>query len=417
MNNTLWALSERGIQILFGLIPFILIARFFDKKDIAMYSIVSMLLFNLWSLSSFNSRSIYIKYKSLYGEAFKRRFLVVFFVNKLIVFFVFSGFLFLYLDSLSYLNIYVVSSFFVFLFNIFETSLWDVECDYKQRKVFIFRFIVSLLSFFAKIFVILYIESIEVMFLVLAFEMLAFQLLFYIFREDKAQRIFIFKFRNWLYFTKKTFPLFVSGLIVFAYNRIDQLMLASLASAEQLADYSVVLKLVEPLSVIPTAICATALPFLVGLKRNKSKYIDVLKGYICMTFYASLFLSLFFIFFGADVVTIMFGEKYVNITSLVFILAMSIPFSFIAVFNGMLLVFYDRQSLAPVRALFGLVVNVLLNFIFIPAYGALGAALATLFTLILSGVVLYLVLPSTRNIGILNLLSPFYVKKIKLIKL
>jgi Na+-driven multidrug efflux pump len=50
----------------------------------------------------------------------------------------------------------------------------------------------------------------------------------------------------------------------------------------------------------------------------------------------------------------------------------------------------------------GLLLNVAMNFLLIPIFGGLGAAIATLVSYFFSGYVLYLFLPALREIGIMQ---------------
>lgn len=423
MNNTAWALLERITQLFFGFVPFIFLARIFDKESVALYSILTVLLFNFWSLSSFNSRTIFIKYDQLYGKYFERKWLLPFLINKIFYSIIFGIMLLTYIYSLGYLSGIIIFIFIFYLLNFFEPILWGVESRYQQEKIFYSRLVVGFIFFFIKMYVIVQNKSIDILLLVLAVELLSFHLVIcFVSRKRMVEvyrnaKIVSFNSKNWLFFTKKIFPLFISNLLVIIYVRTDQVMLASFSTSNDLANYSVVLKLIEPLAIIPSAICATALPFIFSKLSSSSNVKNIIYGYCSLLFYISIVITVPLFLFGNLLVTFLFGEAYLDSGLLMMIMSITIPFSFFSIFNGMLLVVYNQQALAPARSLLGVLINILLNSMLIPFWGAIGAAISTVLTLMIGGVFVYYIVPSTRKIAVSNFVAPFHIKMIKNIKL
>jgi len=78
------------------------------------------------------------------------------------------------------------------------------------------------------------------------------------------------------------------------------------------------------------------------------------------------------------IVLLLFGDKYQQSIILIWILLLAIPMRFVTIFSGMMLMTSDyikkKVALMSVVALF----NIVFNFLLIPMYGALGAAIVTI---------------------------------------
>ena len=157
-------------------------------------------------------------------------------------------------------------------------------------------------------------------------------------------------------------------------------------------------------------------PYFSQSKREGEELLIKAKGYFFLLFFLGLTISLILAVFGEGILGLLFGSKFSQLGPLVCVLAFTVMFNFVAVYNGMLLTIIDRQGLAPKRALIGVFINVTLNLLLIPELGSIGAAIATLFTIALSGCIFYYCSKKTLIIRDVNFLGVFSYAQLKKIK-
>lgn len=428
MNNTLWGMIDKIIQVFFSFAPLFFIGRYFEKDEIGQYALASMLLTSIYILSFNSSRSVYIRYINSYGNSFRKRFYRPYVIDKIAITVIAYLFVVGYLYVNSNLNVYIIFSMIVYTFIQFEYLAWELENQYKQYIIAMARSVILFLGMVLKLLAIYY-KNIMVVLLITSLETFVFYffLRFYfysnkLFQPIKKHRVkesikrHSMRFYTWLFVTKKIYPLYLSGLMVFLYGRIDQIMISKLIGAKELADYSMAQKLIEPLSIFPIAICSTALPFLMKNSSDPIKQRQLAKGYFFILLILGILFFIVLNLFGGNIAGLLFGRKFLSIQDIINITSITIPVSFIAIYNGMLLVLYDLQKLAPVRSLLGVLINIVSNIFLIPKYGVIGAAISSLITLTLSGCVFYYISPKCMDIARINFhgFSFRYVKGIKL---
>lgn len=430
MNNTLWSLIEKVGQLTCNFISIVVVARLLEQEDFAIYALSSMLLLMFWQLSSGGIKSIFIIYYSKYQHAFEKRFWLSFLLIKLILLVVFSIPLSWYLIEQNInLGFLFVSLLLVFL-SCIEPIEWKMEASFQQFILAWSRLFSGIVGLLLKLLVAYKFQSIGLLLIIVAFELLFYLQLVRFFSEkfssckSQAGDIFDLSTRSArriklyvLFLVSKSYPLFLSMLCVLLYNRVDQVMLLELSSANELALYSVAIRLSEPFTFIPMAICATALPFLASLfKQDKVKYEDASIGYSCILFYCGLFLSGLMFLLAPYVLPLVFGSKYLQAVPVLQIHSLSLVFSFIAIYNGIQLVVIGQQKFATSRSLAAVVINIVCNFLLIPSYGAVGASIATSATLFLSGTLFFCMSKKTASIFSINLKSIAGLSYLKSVK-
>jgi PST family polysaccharide transporter len=89
-------------------------------------------------------------------------------------------------------------------------------------------------------------------------------------------------------------------------------------------------------------------------------------------------------FLSTPIVTLLFGEKYAESGAVLAVHIWATIFVSLGVSSGKWLIIEELQLLALKRNVYGAVLNILLNYFLIPAYHAIGAAIASLLAYVLS---------------------------------
>jgi O-antigen/teichoic acid export membrane protein len=195
-------------------------------------------------------------------------------------------------------------------------------------------------------------------------------------------------------------PLLLSAFAVVLYMRIDQVMLGHMATPAELGHYATAVRFAEMFYFAPMAISAA---FYADLARAHSASAEVFSTAIqrfydvmVMVSFALLGASLIG---GAVVFVPLFGQDYAPALPMYYVLAVNIVFVSVGVARGAMLTIRGWLWTSSVTTAIGAVINILLNLLLIPRYGALGAAWATLFSYWVAAHGMTFVLPWLRPTG------------------
>lgn len=205
--------------------------------------------------------------------------------------------------------------------------------------------------------------------------------LFYLFKTKFNKLIFnYFNFSKCFVLFKESWPLFLSTIIVSLYMKVDGFMIKGLLSDQQLGLYSISTRLTEFWYFIPMAIAQASLPVLAKNVKNNEALKKTIISTIRLMLIVSVCFILIFTFLGEFIISNLFGVNYLDSVLPTKILAWSgIMVSFGLTTNNFLIVTSNTRIILY-RNISGLIVNLILNFIFIPIYGIVGAAATSLFT-------------------------------------
>ena len=187
--------------------------------------------------------------------------------------------------------------------------------------------------------------------------------------------------------------------------RVDQIMLFQLAGSSTAGQYAAAARIAEAWLFIPAIVTATLAPAVL-------RKVGVSNSDYRILFSAVIYLSIFFaapISMGAPhLVSILLGSQFESASPVLALLAFSGVFISIGKVTIRWCIAKNYTNFFLFRSVFGLSFNLLLNFIFIPIYGALGASLATLISLALTDVFILVLIPSLRPLFwiILESLNP-----------
>lgn len=188
-------------------------------------------------------------------------------------------------------------------------------------------------------------------------------------------------------------PYGLLGILGLLYFRVDTIMLSYMKGNVETGIYGAAYKFLEGIIFIPGVFSAALFPALAKLHdENKGEmkrlYFKSLKlmGIVgCLLFLAYILILPFLVR--------LFLPNYLQAIEAIKILALSIPFIFIAT-PGVQVLFSSEKYLKTVilLSLFTLGFNVILNLIFIPKYGFIAASWITVTSEILSFIIFYLLI-------------------------
>ncbi len=175
------------------------------------------------------------------------------------------------------------------------------------------------------------------------------------------------------------------------YSKIDIIMLEKMIGSVEVGYYSGATKFIYPFMFISSAFMTAIFPKLAKHSEEKDKFRNIQNTALYYLGGIGIFLSIS-LYLGADIIfQFFFGDKYDNSIPIFKILVwfLAIVFLYGPISNS--LVAKNRIKFLAYLNLFMIILNVVLNLILIPDYGAKGAAMTTIVCeiLILLGTVLY----------------------------
>ena len=205
---------------------------------------------------------------------------------------------------------------------------------------------------------------------------------------------------------RDSWPLLLSWVSIMVYMKIDQVMLGEWSGDRAVGIYSVAVRLSEVWYFIPMIICGSVLPSIVEAKKISERlYLQRLQRLFNLLSMIACAIAIPMTFLSGWLLTLLFGESYAEAGPVLAVHIWAGVSVFLGVAKESYLVTEGLTRFSFVTALCGAVINVALNLYLIPAYGPMGAAVATVIAYSSAGVLICLLYTRTRQIGLMMLRS------------
>lgn len=208
-----------------------------------------------------------------------------------------------------------------------------------------------------------------------------------------------------------SWPLILSSLAVMIYMKIDQIMLGQMVGDVAVGVYSAAVRISEVWYFIPMIVVGSVFPAVLEAKRRDDElyYSRLQQLYDFMVLF-SVSVALPMTFIATPLVMLIFGAAYAESGTVLAIHIWAAVFVFLGVASSKWFLAENRQLLSLQRTASGAVVNVGMNFWFIPLYGPVGAAMATIVSYAIAAFLADLIHQDTRRMFLmksrsLNLIS------------
>lgn len=206
------------------------------------------------------------------------------------------------------------------------------------------------------------------------------------YRPDVARRLL-----------KESWPLLLSAIAVTVYMRADILMLGIISGDRETGVYTAAARLSEVWYFIPMSAIAAIRPRLARMYAagEGMRYRVATQRFMTTAMAASLLVVGATLFGGDLVIGWLYGIEFVGAGPVLRIHILAAPFVFLGVAGSQWFIDRGMTRAVMVRSTAGAIINVALNILLIPNFGAIGASVATLVAYT-SGVLINVVPRSTR---------------------
>lgn len=284
--------------------------------------------------------------------------------------------------SFAFFQNYAIS-FFLFTQSFLAFQLCESVLQYEGKFKFVsyIRLLITLLFTVIKLAVLKLYPTVDAMLIVFAFEILIIGIaLLIIFKLRSSYRLSI-RINTTLIISllKSSLLLMISGVVATVYLKFDIIMLQYLGSSHEAGIYSAAARISEAWIFIPTILLARFYPVLLSLQStNKELYKVSLQYLMDKTFLFGL-IVVFIIFLSAPlIITGLYGEGFFESILILQLHSLATLFIAMRLLVSQWLIMNEGYMLSLLSHAAGAILNVILNYLLISNYGALGATIATI---------------------------------------
>ena len=196
---------------------------------------------------------------------------------------------------------------------------------------------------------------------------------------------------------KSSYHYILSGMMVAIYGQTDKLMLKQMLNETEVGYYTVAATICGMWVFVLRAIIDSMYPTILQLYgKNQEAYEHKNRQLYAIVFYVSGFVSIIFLLLGKFIINVLYGENFAGAEVPLKVVTWYTAFSYLGVARNAWIVCEDKQRYLKYMYLSAAILNVILNFIFIPVLGATGAALTSLLTQIGTSVILPMMFKELR---------------------
>jgi len=223
---------------------------------------------------------------------------------------------------------------------------------------------------------------------------------------------------NWskgLEMLRDSWPLILSGVMITIYMKIDQVMLGNMANAQAVGNYAAAVRFSEIWYFIPMAVCSSVFPAILRAKqRSREEYYARLQQLYDLMAWMALAIAIPMTFASVPLLTTLLGKEFAEAGQILAWHIWAGPFVFLGVARSNWLMAENFTRFSFLTTSLGAIVNILLNFLLIPPYQGVGAAIATIIAYAVATHVSCLFYPPMLDSGWMltkALFIPFQIRK------
>ncbi len=405
VRNLFWALTGKVVNMLGSLFVGIIVARYLGPDQYGLMSYVISFVTVFQVVAYFGLDSIQIREEAKDKEK-KAVIIGTTFTLKLIFAacsFIILNIIVLCSESNSYIRLMILLYSFTIFFNTFiviRNHFTSIVWNEYVVKSEISR---TLLGAIFKITLLLLHASLTWFIFASFFDAVLLSSGYVLSYKNKIGKISSWKFDRSIakFLIGQSFPLLLSGAAIVIYQRIDQVMIGNMIDKASVGYFSVASKFVELLIFIPTIMVQTVTPILVKAHENNyDEYVQKGQRFMNITVWISILAAIITSLLSYWIILITFGKQYFPAIAVLQILSFKAISAALSGTCGAMIVVEGLQKITFIRDIMGCFICILLNFLFLPKYGILAAAVVSITSNLVAGYLSGLFLPIYRHIFI-----------------
>ena len=180
----------------------------------------------------------------------------------------------------------------------------------------------------------------------------------------------------WKYALSFNLPLLIHYLSETLLNQTDRIMINSLCGTSDAGIYSVAFAAASLFTIFSSALNTAFVPWTYQKLKDKDYRMIEKTGYIVLIFLAAI-LSVM-IMFAPEIVYVLAGEKYTGAVYLIPTLSASVYFGYMYQLFSRIELYFEKKSYTVIATVTAAILNIVLNYLWIPKAGYVAAGYSTL---------------------------------------
>lgn len=412
-GNSLWQISEKILTMLIGIVVSAWIARYLGVQEYgtANYIISIVSLFTAFSTLGMEKIIINDVIKQdedegvILGTSFILRIIggILLLLLSQITIYILNG------ENILYQILGAIMGTCM-IFKAFEVVEYYFQAKMNLKLVSIIRFITAILVAISKIVIIKLDFGVIGFVSTYLFDVIVAGFLFYILFKINNKSKWKFSKIYAKQLLSKCWYVALAGIMTTVYMRIDQVMLGSMLDTKiENGIYSAAVRIAEMWYFVPIAVISSFQPAIIEKKKkkNEEEYINMVQRLYDLVALIGIAFGIGISIFGGFAVDILYGSEYQKASSILMISVWAGLFATLGSARSVWLVVENKQKFTVVYTLAGCVINIILNSILIPVFGAIGAGIATLVAQVIANIFALMIFKETRKSSLMILKSIF----------
>lgn len=180
------------------------------------------------------------------------------------------------------------------------------------------------------------------------------------------------------YLFKEAWPLTLAGALYMIATKVDQIMLGNMVGSEAVGVYAAAVKLSEGWFFIPAVIATSLYPTMLHAKNNSRElYLERTQHLLNIMAAIGISAAVGIGLIASPLMSFVFGDEYTESAAILIVHIWGGVFIAISGISYRYLIAEGLQKYSLYRGITGAIVNIAMNYLFIPTYGAMGAAVST----------------------------------------
>lgn len=186
----------------------------------------------------------------------------------------------------------------------------------------------------------------------------------------------------------QSYHLIISTMMAVLYSQMDRVMIGKMMTQTDVGFYTAAATICNMWVFIPQAFANSARPVIMELKdKDSNMYIRRLKQLIGFIFWIGALFSIVFTVMADFIIHVLYGDAYTMAKGPLVILIWSTVFSSLSYPRSIWMICENKQNYTKYILIWGVILNLILNYYGIKYLGIIGAAIATLFTEIMTCII------------------------------
>jgi PST family polysaccharide transporter len=281
----------------------------------------------------------------------------------------------------------------------FDTIRFWYESQVHSKYVIWSDSVIGLIFASAKVIAILYNSSLIVFFIIVAAEAVILCAGLYLVALKTPSFPHGWRF-NWRYgraMVRDGWPFLLSGMASLIYMRVDQIIIGEMLGNKSVGIYAAAARLSEIWYMVPSILVTSVMPGLISLRKiDHDLYLRRLQILFDVLILFSVFIALLTTFLAEFIIQFLYGNSYIGAADILKIQIWSGVFVAIGVARGPWIVAEGLQKFTTAYIVVAMMVSVTVNWLMIPLYGTLGAAISSVLAQATAAIIVPSMIPATR---------------------